>query len=183
DRVPLNRYFDGSPVNPAPFSQDFNRSYVLEPAGAPVGAAVLLHGFTDSPYSQRHIARTYRDHGVVAIVIRLPAHGTVPAALTDVEGEDWTAATRLAGRGAKRRTAPAAPLHLVGFSNGGALALKYALDAISDPQLARPDRVVLISPMIGITRFARFAGLAALPAMFPAFAKAAWLGVVPEFNP
>ena len=37
--------------------------------------------------------------------------------------------------------------------------------------------------MIGITAFARFAGLAALPAMFPAFAKAAWLGILPEFNP
>jgi hypothetical protein len=37
--------------------------------------------------------------------------------------------------------------------------------------------------MIGITRFARFAGLASLPAFFPPFAKAAWLSVVPEFNP
>jgi alpha-beta hydrolase superfamily lysophospholipase len=72
---------------------------------------------------------------------------------------------------------------MVGFSNGGALALKYALDAIEDPALARPDRLVLISPMIGITRFARFAGLAGLPAFFPAFAKAAWLGIIPEFNP
>ena len=183
DRVPLNRYFDGSPIYPAHFSQDFNRSYVLEPARAPVGAVVLLHGLTDSPYSQRHIARAYRDHGFVAIVIRLPAHGSVPAALTDVEWEDWSAATRLAVREARWRSAPSAPLHLVGFSNGGALALKYALDAIADPQLARPDRLVLISPMIGITRFARFAGLAGLPAILPAFAKAAWLGVVPEFNP
>ncbi|HYB11108.1 MAG TPA: alpha/beta hydrolase [Alphaproteobacteria bacterium] len=183
DRVALNRYFDGSPVYPPHFTQDFNRSYVLEPAGAPIGAAVLLHGLTDSPYSQRHIARAYRDRGYVAIVIRLPAHGTVPAALTDVEWEDWLAATRLAVREARRRVGPHAPLHLVGFSNGGALALKYALDAIADPQLSRPDRLVLISPMIGITRFARFAGLAGVPAIFPAFAKAAWLSVVPEFNP
>ena len=43
DRVPFNRYFDGSPVYPARFSQDFNRSYVLEPAGPPRGAVVLLH--------------------------------------------------------------------------------------------------------------------------------------------
>src|SRR5215471_3272776 len=183
ERVPLNRYFEGSPIYPAHFSQDFNRSYVLEPAGPPVGAVVLLHGLTDSPYSQRHIARAYRDHGFVAIVIRLPGHGTVPAGLTDVEWEDWTAATRLAVREARRRIAPTAPLHLVGFSNGGALAAKYALDAIGDPQQARPDRVVLISPMIGITRLARFAGLAGLPALLPAFAKAAWLGIVPEFNP
>ena len=37
--------------------------------------------------------------------------------------------------------------------------------------------------MIGLTSFARFAGLAGLPAVLPAFAKAAWLAVLPEFNP
>ncbi|MFZ0709740.1 MAG: alpha/beta hydrolase [Terrimicrobiaceae bacterium] len=183
DRVPINRYFEGSPVYPGHFSQDWNRSYVLEPDGPPVGAAVFLHGLTDSPYSLRHIARSYRDHGYVAIAIRLPAHGTVPAALTDIEWEDWLAATRLAVREARRRVGPSAPLHLVGFSNGGALALMYALDALDNKELSRPDRIILISPMIGITSFARFAGLAGLPAIFPAFAKAAWLGVLPEFNP
>lgn len=182
-QVASNRYFAGSPVYPGHFAQDWNRSYELEPAGALKGAVVLLHGLTDSPYSLRHIARTYRDHGYVVIAIRLPAHGLVPAALTEVSWQDWMAATRLAVREARRRAGPALPLHMVGFSNGGALALKYALDAIEDPALARPDRLVLISPMIGITRFARFAGLAGLPAFFPAFAKAAWLGIIPEFNP
>ena len=183
ERTPDNRYFADAPINPEHFKQDWNRSYVLEPDGTPVGAVVLLHGLTDSPYSLRHIARRYRDLGYVAIAIRLPAHGTVPAALTDVTWEDWLAATRLAVREARRRVGPAAPLHMVGFSNGGALAMKYALDAIEDKQLARPDRLILISPMIGITIFARFAGLAALPAVLPAFAKAAWLSIVPEFNP
>jgi alpha-beta hydrolase superfamily lysophospholipase len=183
DRVRFNRYFDGSPIYPGRFRQDFNRSFVLEPDGPPIGAAVLLHGLTDTPYSQRHIARAYRDRGFVAVVIRMPAHGTVPAALTDVVWEDWQAATRLAVREARRRVPPNAPLHLVGFSNGGALAMKYALEALTNPQLVQADRIVLISPMIGITRFARFAGLAGLPAMLPAFAKTAWLGVLPEFNP
>jgi alpha-beta hydrolase superfamily lysophospholipase len=183
DRIPINRYFDGSIVYPGHFAQDWNRSYVLEPDGAPVGAAVFLHGLTDSPYSQRHIAERYRALGFVAIAIRLPGHGTVPAGLTEVEWEDWTAATRLAVREARRRIGPSLPLHLVGFSNGGALALKYALDAIEDPELSRPDRLVLISPMVGITAFARFAGFAGLPALLPAFARAAWLGILPEFNP
>lgn len=182
ERVPADRYFEGSPVYPEHFTQNFNRSFELEPKGKPIGVVVLLHGLTDSPYSQRHIARFYRDRGFVAIVPRLPGHGTVPAALTSVEWEDWLAATRLAVREARQRV-PSGPLHLVGFSNGGALALIYALDALSDQKLARPDRLVLISPMVGITRFARFAGLAGLPAMLPAFAKAAWLGIVPEFNP
>lgn len=183
ERIPVNRYFDGSAIYPGHFRQDWNRSYVMEPDGKPVGVAVFLHGLTDSPYSLRHVARQYRDRGFLAIAIRLPGHGTVPAGLSEVEWEDWLAATRLAVREARRRVAPDVPLHLVGFSNGGALALIYALDAIENPELARPDRLVLISPMIGITAFARFAGLAALPALLPRFAKAAWLSVLPEFNP
>lgn len=178
-----NRFYAGSPIYPGNFAHDWNRSYILEPDRTPVGAVVLLHGLTDSPYSLRHIARRYRELGFVAVAIRMPAHGTVPAALTDVEWEDWDAATRLAVREAVRRAGPSKPLHIVGFSNGGALAMKYALDTLENDRLVRPDRLILISPMIGITSFARFVGIASLPALLPAFAKAAWLGIVPEFNP
>jgi alpha-beta hydrolase superfamily lysophospholipase len=182
-RVPATRYFDGSPIYPGRFEQDWNRSYILEPEGPPVGAAVFLHGLTDSPYSLRHISRQYRDRGYVAVAIRLPAHGTVPGALTKVEWEDWLAATRLAVREARRRTGPSKPLHIIGFSSGGALALNYTLDALDDATLARPDRLILIAPMIGITSFARFVGLVGLPALLPRFAKAAWITILPEFNP
>lgn len=183
ERIPINRYFSGSIVYPANFKQDWNRSYIMMPEGEPRGAVVMLHGLTDTPYSLRHVAENYRQQGFVAIGIRLPAHGTVPGALTRVHWQDWLAATRLAVREAKQLTSPEAPLYLVGFSNGGALAMKYTLDALEDHTLARPQRVILISPMIGVTSFARFAGLAGLPAIFPPFAKAAWLGIVPEFNP
>lgn len=182
-QTPLNRYYSGSPIYPEKFPTDWNRSYIIMPEGKPKGAVVLLHGLTDTPYSLRHIADNYRQYGYVAIGIRLPAHGTVPGALTDVDWEDWLAATRLAVREAKRLAGDDVPLHIVGFSNGGALAMKYTLDALDDPTLAKPQRVVLISPMIGVTSFARFAGVAGWPAIFPAFAKAAWLGIVPEFNP
>ena len=182
-RVASNRYFDGSPLDPARFSTDWNRSFVLEPAGAPAGAVVLLHGLTDSPYSMRGVARLYRDRGYVAVAIRVPGHGTVPAGLTDVHWQAWSQATRLAVREARRRVPVPAPLHVVGYSNGGALAMKYALDAIDDRSLPRPDRLVLISPMIGVTSMARFAGIVGWPALFPSFARAAWLGIVPEFNP
>src|ERR1700712_5127722 len=92
DRTDDDRYFTGSPVFPGRFGQDWNRSYVLEPEGAPIGAVVLLHGLTDAPYSLRHIARRYRDLGYVAIGLRTPGHGTVPAGLTAGEWEDWLAA-------------------------------------------------------------------------------------------
>jgi alpha-beta hydrolase superfamily lysophospholipase len=183
-QVPINRYVATSPVDPQGFATDWNRSYLMEPDREPIGAAVFLHGLTDSPYSLRHLAALYRRKGFVAIGIRLPGHGTVPGALTEVEWEDWMAATRLAVREAVRRAGPARNrLHIVGFSNGGALAVKYALDAIGNDGHARPERLVLLSPMIGITAFARYAGLAGLPAFFPAFARAAWLDVLPEFNP
>ncbi|MFE8102156.1 alpha/beta hydrolase [Brenneria goodwinii] len=187
EQRPINRYFSGSPVYPGKFQHDWNRSYELMPEGAPKGAVVLLHGLTDSPYSLRHIAERYRQRGFVVVGIRLPAHGTVPGALTDTHWRDWLAASRLAVREAEHQLAQTSggrlPLHIVGFSNGGALALKYALDALDDPSLARPEQLILISPMIGITSYARFAGLAGLPAVFPAFAKSAWLGILPEFNP
>ena len=179
----FNRYFAGSPIFPGRFKQDWNRSFALDPVGVPAGAVVLFHGLTDTPYSVRTIARRYADAGFVAVAIRLPGHGTVPSGLAHVEWEQWVEASRLAVREAQRRAGPSAPLHLVGYSNGGALAMKYALDALDDSALPRPARIVLISPMIGITSMARFAGVAGWPAVFPAFAKAAWLDVTPEFNP
>jgi alpha-beta hydrolase superfamily lysophospholipase len=178
-----NRYHADSPLNPDSFAVNWNRSFVLLPQGEPQGAVVLLHGLTDSPYSMRHVAELYRDRGFAAVAIRLPGHGTVPAGLVGIDWEDWFEATKLAVREAKRLAGPDRPLHLVGYSNGGALAIKYALDSIEDPGLVRPARIILFSPMIGVTEMARFAGVAGWPAVFPPFARAAWLGIMPEFNP
>ena len=182
-RVAANRYFEGSPLYPAKFAHNWNRSYQLLPDGEPRGAVVLLHGLSDSPYSLRHVARTYATHGFAAVGLRLPGHGTTPAGLTTVDWRDWQAATRLAVREARRLAGPGKPLHIVGYSNGGALAMQYTFDALKDDSLDVPARVVLFSPMIGLTRFARYAGLAGWPAILPRFSKTAWLEIVPEFNP
>lgn len=178
-----NRYFAGSPLYPPGFAVDWNRSFVLEPDGPPRGAAVLAHGLTDSPFSVRHIAELYRDRGFLVIAPRMPGHGTTPGGLAAAVWPQWRAATRLAADEAVARVGADAPLHLVGYSNGGALALKHALEALEDPTLAQPDQLVLISPMVGVTRFARFAGIAGWPAALPGFARAAWFDLIPEFNP
>ena len=181
DRSLANRYDPASPLDPARFATDWNRSFVLTPEGPPRGVAVLVHGLTDAPFSMRHLARLHAEAGFVAVVPRMPGHGTVPAGLTAADWPDWAAATRLAVREARRR-APGLPLHLVGYSNGGALVLLHALEA-AEAGAPMPDQLVLLSPMVGVTPFARFAGLAGLPALLPAFAGAAWLSVLPEFNP
>jgi len=182
DRVPANRYDPASPLNPVGFTKDWNRSFIVEPKGPLRGAAVLVHGLTDAPFSMRHLAQFYAEAGFLAIVPRMPGHGTVPAGLADATWPEWAAATRLAVREARRR-APGLPLHLIGYSNGGALVLRHALEAAEAGGPGLPDQLVLLSPMVGVTPFARFAGLAGLPALLPAFAGAAWLSVVPEFNP
>lgn len=179
----FNRYSAQSPLYPEHFKKNWNRSFILEPLGKPKGAVVLLHGLTDSPYSLRHIASHYQQRGFVAVVIRMPAHGTVPAALTDVHWEDWLAATKLAVKEAAKHIEPTDPLHIVGYSNGGALAVMYAIESMDDKQLPKVDQLILISPMIGVTSFARFAGLAGVPAIFPPFAKAAWIDLIAEYNP
>lgn len=181
-QVPQNRYWSGSSVHAPSLGTDWNRSFTLAPEGPTVGSAVMLHGMTDAPYSLRHLARHYQQMGYHVVAIRLPGHGTVPAGLEQARAEDWQAATRLAVREASRR-APGLPLHIVGYSNGGALAVAHALDATTNASLGMPARLVLLSPMIGLTPFARFAGMAGWPAILPAFHKAAWLDIIPEYNP
>ncbi|WP_392562721.1 alpha/beta fold hydrolase [Orbus sturtevantii] len=182
-RKVLNRYLAGNPVNPNEFATNWNRSFILQPQGEPQGAVVLLHGLTDSPYSLRNIALHYQAKGFVAIVIRMPAHGTAPVALTTVEWQDWLAATRLAVRTVENYITADKPLHLVGYSNGGALALMYSLDALSDPHLKPAQQIILIAPMIGVTGFAKLAGLVELPAILPPFVRTRWIDIITEYNP
>jgi alpha-beta hydrolase superfamily lysophospholipase len=84
-------------------------------------------------------------------------------------------------RQVRQRIGPQAPLVLVGYSNGGALVTKYTLDAIEDSSLPLPNRVILISAMIGVSPMARFAR--AISALGPLVPKARWLDVFPEYNP
>jgi alpha-beta hydrolase superfamily lysophospholipase len=183
DRTPLNRYVDDSLASPMAFGHDWNRSFVLEPAGEVRGVAVMLHGLTDSPYSMRSLAQVYRRHGYVAIVPRMPGHGTVPAGLTTEGRKEWEAATEMAMREAARRAQGRLPVHLVGYSNGGALAVLHVMRRIARGERSDVERVVLVSPMIEVNAFARYAGLAGLPSFFPRFARSAWLDLLPEFNP
>jgi alpha-beta hydrolase superfamily lysophospholipase len=182
DRTPGNRYFSGSFVNPGRFARDWNRTFEAVPERIR-GGALLIHGLTDSPYSLRPLAEVLRRQGFYALCLRMPGHGTVPAALTRADWQDWLAAVRLGARHVRGRIGEGKPLVLVGYSNGGALAVKYSLDALAAGGLPRADRLVLLSPMIGVTRFARLSRLSELVGALPGLEKARWTEVVPEYNP
>jgi alpha-beta hydrolase superfamily lysophospholipase len=176
-----SRYQPAGANNPATFPTNWNRSFVLEPLEAR-GATVLIHGLTDSPYSLRAIGTTLAERGLAVIGLRLPGHGTVPEALDRVEREDWAAAVRLAIRRANELRGDG-PLAVIGYSTGAALGLEYALDSIEDDALPRLDRLVMISPAIGVTRFAVLAGLPRLQRYVPFVGRLRWTAVEPEFDP
>ena len=178
----VNRYTRGSRSSPSRFPTDYNRTFEAEPA-AIRGGALLVHGLTDGPYSMRAIADQLVADGYYALALRLPGHGTVPAALVESGASDWIAAVRLGMRHVRQRIGEARPLVIVGYSNGGALAVRYALDALEEPSLPRVDRLVLVSPMIGVTPMARLASLVSALGSFDYFEKARWLDVLPEYNP
>jgi alpha-beta hydrolase superfamily lysophospholipase len=183
DDHPLNRYTNGSLSSPSRFARNWNRSYRLQKAGTPRGVVVLVHGLTDSPYSMLEIARFYQAAGWVALVPRMPGHGTVPGALARVDRSQWQAAVAMAMTEARERAQGRLPVHLVGYSNGAALALLHEVERVRDGEPADAEHLVLLSPMVRVSAGARYAGLAGLPAVLPGFARAAWVDVLPEYNP
>jgi pimeloyl-ACP methyl ester carboxylesterase len=181
ERTLGNRYWRDSLAHASRFRQDWNRSYELAPE-APRCGALLVHGLTDSPYSMRALAGAFAGEGCLAIALRMPGHGTTPAALLETEWEDWAAAVRVGWRGLAASVGPGRPLFLVGYSNGGALVLDLALDQQRETALPRPAGILVLSPMIGV------AGPADLPLRGRAGGRAgtresALAERLPEFNP
>jgi alpha-beta hydrolase superfamily lysophospholipase len=183
-RLRLNRYNPEGQASPRRFAGDWNQSFEVQPSRAaePRGGVLLIHGLTDSPYSMRHLAETYAAEGFYALVLRMPGHGTVPAALKTTQWEDWTAAVTLGARHVQTKTGADKPVHFVGYSNGGALVLDEALQALDDETLVRPAKIILISPMIGVTPVSRLARAHLLLSGFEYFEQFAWGEVVPEFD-
>ena len=182
DRTPVNRYHPGSLSHPSSAGRDWNRSFETTPP-AIRGGALLLHGLTDSPYSMRKVAEVLRDNGIYSLSLRMPGHGTLPSGLVTATWADWLAAVRMGVRHVRSRIPEGAPLVLVGYSNGGALALKYTLDAIEGRGGPVPSKLILLSPMIGVSPAAGLAWWISRLGVVPYFEKANWLDVFPEYNP
>jgi len=182
DEQAFSRYRAGGPQDPGGLPRNWNRTFELVPEKIR-GGALLLHGLTDSPYSLRRIGEILYAKGFYVLGLRLPAHGTIPGALTKVHWEDWMAASRIGAIHVRERIGPDRPFVICGYSNGGALAVKYALDGLTDASLPRPDRLLLFSPEIGIMKIALVANAHKLFSFLPYFAKAKWQSIEPEFDP
>lgn len=182
DTYSLSRYHPGTPPARLAWETRYNRSYELAPEH-PTGAVLLVHGLSDSPYSMRSLAETFYARGFHVVVLRLPGHGTIPAALTGVTWKDWYGAVVLAARRASEAAGAGRPFLAGGYSTGAALLTLYSVRATEDPSLPRPTRLYLVSPAIGVSKFAVLTNVIAGLSFLPYFEKSKWLDVLPEYDP
>jgi pimeloyl-ACP methyl ester carboxylesterase len=177
----VNRYYSDSLSDPTRWSPNWNRSFEL-PAQNPKAGVLLLHGMSDSPYSLRSLGQRLNAAGALVVGLRLPGHGTAPSGLVEVTWQDMAAAVRLAMHHLAER-ARGVPLVIVGYSNGAALAVHYALSAIADERLPKVEGLVLLSPAIGVSPAAALAVWQARLGHLLGLEKLAWNAILPEYDP
>ncbi len=177
----INRYKRGSLSDPERWSPNWNRSFLMV-ADQPRASVLLLHGLSDSPYSMRSIAERLHGSGATVLGLRVPGHGTAPSGLLKVRWQDMAAAVRLAARHLAELQ-PGQSIYIVGYSNGAALAVHYALATIDDPTLPPVSGLVLLSPEIGVTAAAAFAVWQARLGLLLGLDKLAWNEILPEYDP
>jgi alpha-beta hydrolase superfamily lysophospholipase len=182
----LERFSRGSLADPGQRQPNWNRSFELSCAATRVeatsGAVLLLHGMSDSPYSLRAIAEALCSRGYQVVGLRMPGHGTLPAGLLHVQWTDMAQVVRL---GMRHLAQPQhdKPLYIIGYSTGAALALDYVLQAEQDSNLPRVDKLVLISPAIGVRPAAALAKWTRRLSQLPGLQRLAWMDIYPEFDP
>lgn len=177
-----NKYNPQHISYPVHNQQNLNGSFSLAPEKPVKGGILLLHGLTDSPYHLRAISELFQDQGYRVICLRLPGHGTVPAALKKIHWRDWAEAVDY---GAKilRAELGDLPLYMGGFSTGGALSVHYSLrKALEQPELM-PEKIFLFAPAMGVSSFAQFADWHQVLSWIPYFEKFQWTDVEPEYDP
>jgi alpha-beta hydrolase superfamily lysophospholipase len=178
----VDRYSTGSLSSPERFPADWNRSYeVTVPAAR--GVAVLVHGLSDSPYSMLATAQTLAGAGYNVVVPRMPGHGFAVGGLLQSRWEDWTAAVRVAIRHAAGLPGADQSLLLAGYSNGGLLAIDYALACDERDDTPCPDGIVLMSPAIAVSSAAIVTNLHPALSWLPYFEQFEWLSILPEIDP
>ncbi len=187
DQVPVgpenatNRYSRGSLADPERWSVNWNRSFQLH-QDEPRAGILLLHGLSDSPYSMRELGNSLHQRGATVLGLRIPGHGTAPSGLVETRWQDMAAAVRLTARHMREEIGDR-PLFLVGYSNGGALAMEYALSSLDDAMLPQIAGIILLSPEIGISPVAALAVWQGRLGHVLGMEKLAWNGLLPEYDP
>ena len=177
-----NRYVAASVSSPTRQAFNGNRTFERVPAQIR-GGALLIHGLTDSPYSLHAAADLLASQGIYALVApdARSRHRAGCADLGDLGRLDGRGAHGDASRSSAggRGHADLPDRLLQRRCAGGEVLARGA----SDPALPRPSKLVLLSPMIGVSPFARFSWMMSLLGWIPYFEQSRWLDVLPEYLP
>ena len=116
------------------------------PAHHPDRAALVLHGFGDTPQSMAYLAGYLNGIGYAVRAPLLPGHGRTVRAFTASTADQWLAHARREFQRLRRRHALVV---IVGQSMGGALATVLAAEA-ADRGEPGPDALVLLAPYLAM---------------------------------
>lgn len=177
----ISRYQHGSLMDPTAMNPNWNRSFQLVQE-KPQAGILLLHGLSDSPYSLRHFGEGLHAAGATVVGLRVPGHGTAPSGLVEVKWQDMAAAVRLAMKHLRSQVGNQ-PIYILGYSNGGALAVHYALETLEDPTLPKAAGLVVFSPEIGVSPAAAFAVWQGRIGHWLGVEQLAWTSVSLEYDP
>ncbi len=136
--------------------------YLLVPDNANDIGVVLVHGFLASPAELRAYGEKLAALGYPVIGVRLCGHGTSPWDLRDRSWQDWLGSVR---RGYEIIEAFAERVCMIGFSTGGALALRLAAEepsslagvaTVSTPVKLRNRNLIFVPVLHGINKLAEW---------------------------
>lgn len=188
----FNRYARNNKSSPYVDSDNLNASFEFLPDEEIKGGVLLVHGLTDSPYHLKAIGGIFSDNGFYVIGLRLPGHGTIPGGLLNVTWEDWYSSVKFGARMVleKIENRRGSKFYVGGFSTGGALTLRYFLETSSEKLNVSPvekhrvpDKLLLLSPAIGVDPFAEILDWHQIISWMPWFKKFKWLEIGPEYDP
>ncbi|MCI0733590.1 MAG: alpha/beta fold hydrolase [Methylococcaceae bacterium] len=142
-------------------TEDSRPFFFLPKQNAGAGV-ILVHGLLASPAEVRSFGERLFEQGYVVIGVRLKGHGTSPKDLRERQWEDWYDSVLRAYSILQQY---ADQIHVVGFSTGGALALRLASDqpdsltgvsAISVPIKFRDPKMMFVPLVHGTNKLVRW---------------------------
>ena len=181
EKNPINRYTEGSLSNPKRWNKSWNKSFEL-PVANPKMGVLLIHGMSDSPYSLHAQAEQLHKRGVWVVAMRMPGHGTVPSGLLELNWQDMAAVVKIGMKRLHQKVGNK-PIHIIGYSTGGPLALNYTLSALEDPSLTLPSGLIFFSPAIGVSKAAPLAVWQSRLGHLFGLPKLEWNALAPEYDP
>lgn len=106
--------------------------------------ALLIHGFSGTPYDLREIGEHLARHGISALGVRIAGHGSSPEDLIKTNAGDWWHSVYKELEKSKKQYSK---IFLVGYSFGANLAIDFAVrypDSIKS--------IILLGPSVFIRR-------------------------------